>query len=76
MIFPIFNEVALIAEQLTQFWLELDNPAKSFERIALMALTLPMLRLLSSEAQGRKDFWKPSKPSHVGIHWIALAEYF
>ena len=34
-----------------------------------------MLRLLSSKAQGRKDFWKPSKPCHVGIHWIALAEY-
>ena len=38
-------------------------------------LTLPMLRLLSSKAQGRKDFWKPLKPCHVGIHWIALAEY-
>ena len=25
-------------------------------------LTLPMLRLLSSKAQGWKDFWKPSKP--------------
>ena len=25
--------------------------------------------------QGRKDFWKPFKPCHVGIHWIALAEY-
>ena len=23
----------------------------------------------------RRDFWKPSKPCHVGIHWIALAEY-
>ena len=22
-----------------------------------------------------KDFWKPSRPSHVGIHWIALAVY-
>ena len=22
-----------------------------------------------------QKFWKPSKPCHVGIHWIALAEY-
>ena len=36
-------------------------------------LNLPMLRLLSSKAHGRKDFWKPSEPCHVGIHWIALA---
>ena len=21
-----------------------------------------------------KDFWKPSKPCHVGIHWIAFTE--
>ena len=33
-----------------------------------------MLRLLSSNAQGRKDFWKPSKPCGVGIHWKALTE--
>ena len=32
-----------------------------------------MLRLISSKAQRHKDFWKPSKPCHVGIHWIALA---
>ena len=25
--------------------------------------------------KGCKDFWKSSKPSHVGIHWIALAEF-
>ena len=31
--------------------------------------------ILSSEGQGRKDFRKPSKPSDVGIHWIALTEY-
>ena len=37
--------------------------------------TLPMLRLLSSKAQGRKYFWKPSTPCHVGIHWKAVAEY-
>ena len=34
-----------------------------------------MLRLLSYKAKGCKDFWKPSTPCHVGIHWIALAEY-
>ena len=37
-------------------------------------LTLPMLRLLPSKAKGRRIFGKPSKPCHVGIHWIALAE--
>ena len=41
----------------------------------LWDLTFPMLRLLSSKAQGCKDLWKPSQPCHVGIHWIALAEY-
>ena len=39
-------------------------------------LTLSMLRLLSSKAQRHKDFQKPSKPCHVGIHWIALTAYF
>ena len=39
-------------------------------------LTLPMVRPLSSEAQGSKDFQKAYKPCHVGIHWLALAEYF
>ena len=28
-----------------------------------------------SKAQGRKDYWKASKPCHVGIHWKGLAEY-
>ena len=27
-----------------------------------------------SEAQKCKDLWKTSKPCHIGIHWIALAE--
>ena len=31
-------------------------------------LALTMLRLLMSKAQGCKDFWKPSKPCHIGIH--------
>ena len=38
-------------------------------------LTLPMLRLLSYKAQGCKDFWRPIKPCHTGIHRIALTEY-
>ena len=38
-------------------------------------LTLPILRPFSAKAQGRKHFWKPSKPCHVGIHWIAFTEY-
>ena len=38
-------------------------------------LTLPILRLLSSKAQGREVFWKPFKPCNVGIFWMALAEY-
>ena len=29
----------------------------------------------SSKEKGRKYFLNPSKPCHVGIHWIALAEY-
>ena len=28
------------------------------------------------KALGCKDILKPSKPGHVGIHWIALAEHF
>ena len=38
-------------------------------------LTLPMMKLLSSEVQGCKDISKSSKPYHAGIHWIALVEY-
>ena len=37
-------------------------------------LTLPMLRLLSFKAQWRNYFWKPYKPCHIGLHWIALAD--
>ena len=39
------------------------------------ALTLLMVRLLSSKEQGCKDFLKPPKNRIVGIHWIALTEY-
>ena len=38
-------------------------------------LTLQMLRLLSSNAQEWKYFWKSSEPYLVGIHLNALAEY-
>ena len=47
----------------------------SYKENGKVILTLPMLRLLSFKAQGCNDFWKPSKPCHVGIHWIALADY-
>ena len=43
--------------------------------MTMLTLTLLMLRLLSSNTQEHKDFGKTPKPSHVGIHWIALAEY-
>ena len=38
-------------------------------------LTLTMRRLLSSKVQGRTDFWKSSKPCHVGTHLICPDEY-
>ena len=43
--------------------------------MGIIKLTPPMLRPLLSKAQGRKDFWKRSKPCYVGIHRIALTEY-
>ena len=43
--------------------------------IQINPLTLPMLRLLSPRVQGCKDFYKQSKPCHIGFHWIALTEY-
>ena len=33
-----------------------------------LRLTLLMLGLFSSKAQGCKDFWKPFKPCHIGTH--------
>ena len=41
----------------------------------IIALTLPMLRLLLSKTQEHQHFEKTSKPCHVGIHWVALTEY-
>ena len=38
-------------------------------------LTLPMLKQLPSKAQGCKEFGKSSKPCHLEIHGIALAEF-
>ena len=46
-----------------------------YKREITWLLTLPMLRLRSFKAQGGKDLWKSSKPCHVGIQWIALAEF-
>ena len=34
-----------------------------------------MLSLILSKEKESKIFWKPSKPGHVGINWIALTEY-
>ena len=31
--------------------------------------------ILTSKAQGCKDFRKTSKPCHVGIHWKALNQF-
>ena len=39
------------------------------------ALTILNLRLLSSKAQGCKDFWITSQPCHVGIHKIVIGKY-
>ena len=38
-------------------------------------LTLPVLRLLSTKAKGRKDFCKLPKTCHVGTYLIALTEH-
>ena len=41
-------------------------------------LTLPMLKLLSSKAQGCKDLWKQSKPCWYSLdssHWVLSEEY-
>ena len=49
--------------------------AGPLSRMDLAGLALPVLGLLLSNAQGCKDFWKTSKPCHIGIHWIALTEW-
>ena len=38
-------------------------------------ISLSMLRLLSSNAQKLKKFWKSSKSCHLGIHLKALIDY-
>ena len=65
----------------------MSNLSDSYEKMALKRrfkalydsfsiqfnLTLPMLRLLSSKTQERKDFWKPSKPCWYSLdssHWV------
>ena len=44
---------------------------KNYQLHTHIHIALPMLRLLSSKAQGHRAFWKPSKPCHVGLHGIA-----
>ena len=41
-----------------------------------LCLTLSMLKLILPKAKELKDFRKPSKPCHVGIHLNALKEYY
>ena len=43
-------------------------------------MSLPLINLSNAEAtfiqcQECKHFWKPSKPCHSGIYWIALIAY-
>ena len=54
------------------FW----GPLQETNIIFGLALTLTMLRLLSSKAQKCKNSWKPPKPCHIGTHLIALTEHF
>ena len=53
---------------------ELSNEYQH-DRVKVVCLTLTMLRLLSSKAQGSKYFLKAFQLSRVGIHWIARADY-
>ena len=41
-----------------------------------LCLTLSMLKLILPKTKELKDFRKPSKPCHVGIHLNALKEYY
>ena len=65
----------LLLKTSEEFGIKLKTLEESW-RTFYSTLTLPMLRLLLSKAQGCKYFWKTCKQCHVGIHWIALAEYF
>ena len=65
----------LIKHVLFWFYILMKFLSIILQDITLYALTFPMRRLLMSKAQGPKDFWKPSKLYHVGIHWKALVEY-
>ena len=70
-----------ICKQLTKAWGYFPPVRPHFSYLwvtfRFSSLTLTMLRLLPSKAQGCNVFWKPftGKPCHVGILWIALAEY-
>ena len=52
-----------------------DYPSAAVSDLHAQVLTLAMRKLLSAKAKGCKDLQKPSKSCHIGIHWIALAEY-
>ena len=73
--FKIHKTLSFHALIYTRLRLYLNKPKHQTLQITNIPLTLPMLRLLSSKAQGCKDFWEPSKSCHAGIHWVALTEY-
>ena len=69
---PLTNQKSLVFVLLAPSWTHSHSIHNSLY-IGSFSLTPRMLRLLSSKARGSKDFLKPSKPCHVGIHWKALA---
>ena len=74
--FPLFCLLASSFRDLISL-IKSKNTWKNAKDIQFLAiLTLPMLRLLSSITQDSKDFWKTSKPCHVGTHWKALADEY
>ena len=55
-----------------------DNNSSIFKKyysISSVTVNPYNAKAIIPQSQGRKDFWKPSKPCHVGIYLIALAEY-
>ena len=68
----------------TKAYIVVDNQIETWAWVwawvTLVQLAPGMMIHLPSNAEAtwnrpRKDFWKPPKPCHVGIHWKALAEY-
>ena len=56
-------------------WQSLLNPSNA-EASSVQSTRMQTSRRFSKILSNAKNFWKPSKPCHVGIHWKALAEYF